>query len=189
MGNTTTISTDVFQADYSISVNEDENDRRLQGQTADLLDSFNSPDGKILNALDFSRVRHGAINPPNSIASESAAFRQMIRRVDTLNYPARDMRWGVAATEGAFSSFHIDSDGLGTYISCINRNSSKWWVVISPKYKSNISEFASVEKACAFHNRDGVDSTRYDSTRRRPSRSGAPEAWHQAVRPSIVFRT
>jgi hypothetical protein len=138
-------------------VTDNQNDRRLQGQTGDLLNSFNSPDGKILNALDFPRYHGG--HPPISIASDLVAFRAMGRRGDRHDYPTPDMRWGIAATEGAFSSFHIDSDGLGTYISCVNRNGSKWWVIISPRDKSDVAHFASVGKAWAFHGGDGVDTT------------------------------
>jgi hypothetical protein len=74
-------------------------------------------------------------------------------------YPASDMRWGLAATQGAFSSFHIDSDGLGTYISCTNQNGSKWWVIVGPKDKSNPSAFSSVKECQAFYSGEGADTT------------------------------
>lgn len=61
------------------------------------------------------------------------------------------MRWGLAATGGAFSTFHVDSDGLGTYISCTSQEGSKWWVIVSPKDPSNMSAFASVDSMFAFH--------------------------------------
>jgi hypothetical protein len=73
-------------------------------------------------------------------------------------FPASDMRWGIAATQGAFSGFHIDSDGLGTYISCTNRNGSKWWVIVGPKDKSNPSAFSSVKESHAFHAGNGADT-------------------------------
>ena len=74
-------------------------------------------------------------------------------------YPASDMRWGLAATQGAFSTFHIDSDGLNTYIFCINRNGSKFWVVVGPKVKGNLSAFSSVKESHAFHNGEGAGTT------------------------------
>ena len=112
--------------------------------------------GKILNALDFPQ--HHSSNPPTSLASELFAFRAVAFQGESDGYPTTDVRWGIAATQGAFSSFHIDSDGLGTYISCVNRNGSKWWVIVGPKDKSDTSAFASVREAYAFHNGDGADT-------------------------------
>lgn len=92
------------------------------------------------------------------LASDLIAFRAMACKGAIREYPTSDMRWGLAATQGAFSGFHIDSDGLGTYISCVNRGGSKWWMIVNPKAGSDTSAFASVEKAYAFHS-DGVDMT------------------------------
>src|SRR6202034_3814950 len=72
---------------------------------------------------------------------------------------ASAMRWGLAATHGAFSSFHIDSDGLGTYISCSNRNGSKWWVIVGGKDKSNPLAFSGVKEDEAFKNGNKGDTT------------------------------
>lgn len=41
-----------------------------------------------------------------------------------------DIRWGLAATAGAFHHWHIDSDGFGTFIDPIA--GSKWWIVARP---------------------------------------------------------
>ena len=128
-----------------------------QGTTADLLASFNSLTGKILNALDFPR-NHGG-NPPRSLASDLVAFQAMGCQGEVEEYPASDMRWELAATQGAFSGFHIDSDGLGTYISCTNRNGSKWWVIVGPKDKRNPSGFSGVKESHAFHSGKGADTT------------------------------
>ena len=73
-------------------------------------------------------------------------------------YPASDMRWGLAATRGAFSTFHIDSDGLNTYIFCTNKDGSKFWVAVGPKDKSNASAFSSVKESVAFHGGEGADA-------------------------------
>jgi hypothetical protein len=128
-----------------------------QGTTADLLASFKSPTEKILNALDFP-INHGG-NPPRSLASDLVAFQAMGCQGEEEEYPASDMRWGIAATQGAFSSFHVDSDGLNTYISCTNANSTKWWVVVGHKDKSNTSAFSSVKESQAFHSGEGADTT------------------------------
>ena len=110
-----------------------------------------------MNALDFPR-NHGG-NPPRSLASDLVAFQAMGCQGEVEEYPASDMRWGLAATQGAFSSFHIDSDGLNTYISVTNEGGSKWWVVVGPKDKSNASAFSSVKESQAFHSGEGADTT------------------------------
>jgi hypothetical protein len=83
----------------------------------------------------------------------------MACRGATKQYPTASLRWGLAATEGAFSTFHIDSDGFGTYVSCVNRNGSKWWVIAGPKDRSNLSAFASFKLAWQFFNAMGADKT------------------------------
>jgi hypothetical protein len=93
-----------------------------------------------------------------SLSSDLVAFRGMACLGATEEYPKSHMRWGIAATGGAFSNFHLDSNGLGTYISCVNRNGSNWWVIVSPKDKSDASAFASVEKVYPFLNGDGADT-------------------------------
>ncbi|KAF8803030.1 hypothetical protein BYT27DRAFT_7003283, partial [Phlegmacium glaucopus] len=138
-----------IQEDYSIPVAENQNTRRLQGTTADLLNSFASSTGKILNALDFPQ-RDGC-HPPMSLSSDLVAFRALACQGAMQEYPTASLRWGLAATQGAFSTFHIDSDGFGTYISCVNRNGAKWWVIVGPKDRSKQSGFASFKEAFSFH--------------------------------------
>jgi hypothetical protein len=139
--------------DCLIPVKDNENARQTHGTTMDLLNSFNSPDGKILNALDFPKYSIG--HPSRSVASDIVAFRMLA----CPDYLIRDMRWGIAATEGAFLSFHINSNRLATYISCVNKRGSKWWVVLGLKDKTNVSGLASIKKAFGFHDGDGVDMT------------------------------
>jgi hypothetical protein len=110
--------------------------------------------GKILNALDFP-LNNGSY-PPMALASDLLAFRAMACKGVKDEYPTTDMCWGLAATRGAFTGFHVDSDGLATTIYCVNKGGSKWWIIIGPKDKSNMAAFASVENAYAFHN-DGLD--------------------------------
>lgn len=82
-----------------------------------------------------------------SLASDMVAFQAKRRR----DYPTPLLRWGLAATGGAFSTFHIDSDGMGTFISCVNRDGAKWWVIVSPKDGSKLSAFANFKEAYNFH--------------------------------------
>jgi hypothetical protein len=102
-----------------------------------------------LNALDFPQ-RDGC-HPPMSLSSDLVAFRALACQGATQEYPTASLRWGLAATQGAFSTFHIDSDGFGTYISCVNRNGAKWWVIVGPKDRSKQSGFASFKEAFSFH--------------------------------------
>lgn len=45
--------------------------------------------------------------------------------------PTDDIRWGLAATNGALHWFHIDSDGFGTYIDV--QTGGKLWIVARPR--------------------------------------------------------
>ncbi len=45
--------------------------------------------------------------------------------------PIEHLRWSLAATQGAFHHWHIDSDGYGTFVKVIT--GSKWWIVARPK--------------------------------------------------------
>ena len=129
-----------------------------EGTTGDLLNSFNSPDGKILNSLDFPQadVCHVS-HPPMSLASDLVAFRTMACHRAKDFFPTARMRWGLAATEGAFSSFHIDSDGFGTYVSCVNQNGAKWWVIIGPKGGNKQANFG-FKDAFNFYLKFGADT-------------------------------
>jgi hypothetical protein len=45
--------------------------------------------------------------------------------------PITDIRWGLAATAGAISYWHLDTNGFATYIDV--QVGKKWWVVAHPK--------------------------------------------------------
>lgn len=97
---------------------------------------------------------HNIANPREKIATDIVAFRAMATQGARQPYPVLDMRWGLAATAGAFTTFHIDSDGLATYISCVNQGGSKWWVIVSPKSTDYTSAFANVRKSFEFQNEE-----------------------------------
>jgi uncharacterized membrane protein len=48
--------------------------------------------------------------------------------------PIGDIRWGLAATAGAVSWWHIDSNGFASYIDA--EAGSKWWIVARKKINS-----------------------------------------------------
>ena len=82
-----------------------------------LFDSHQSPDGKILNALDspFSLSSH----PSPSMASDLAACQKTVGKPRCeQEYPILSTRWGLAATKGAYTQVHIDCDGFSTYMQC-----------------------------------------------------------------------
>lgn len=108
-------------------------ERHVIGVTGDLLKSHRSPNGKILNALDFPMPTRG-IRPPETIATDILAFNETLddpycKR--TAGFPVSDMYWGLAATNHSFHFFHIDTDGLATAVR--PQNGAKYWIVAQPK--------------------------------------------------------
>lgn len=108
-------------------------ERHTIGLTSDLLKSHRSPNGKILNALDFPMPTRG-IRPPETIATDILAFTETLddpfcKR--SSSFPDADMYWGLAATNHSFHFFHIDADGFGTFIA--PQTGSKYWVLARPK--------------------------------------------------------
>jgi len=88
------------------------------GRANDLLDNA-TPDGKILNGLDFPMWK-------NSQWVRSTYATDMVA-CDYLHgneycgsasepYPIGHVRWGLAGTAHAVSMFHIDSDGFATFM-------------------------------------------------------------------------
>ncbi|KAF8803042.1 hypothetical protein BYT27DRAFT_7110523 [Phlegmacium glaucopus] len=154
--------------DFSIKIGANQNARQRIGTTSHLLTSHRSPDGKILNALDFPRPHLD--HPPTSLASDLFAFRRNSSNQGVISeYPDLEMRWGLAATTGAFSTFHVDSHGRATYVSCVNKDGSKLWVLAGTKTNAIASAFENVQKSIRFFNR-GV-----------PSKDQFPEVQLEAV--------
>ncbi|KAF8803055.1 hypothetical protein BYT27DRAFT_7110753, partial [Phlegmacium glaucopus] len=139
-----------------------ENVRQRTGTTAHLLDSHNSPKavGKILNALDFPRPHFD--DPSPLLASDVFSFRRNASRQDFAeDYPDAHMRWGLAATSDACSSFHIDSHGLATYISCVNEGGSKLWVLVGAKDNVGVSAFTNAKNAFDFHSDNALKPDKF----------------------------
>ena len=144
-------------ADFSIPVNHDQTVRSKFGMTAHLLESHWLGNSKIFNALDFP-LPYGT-DPPTSVASDLSAWSALGSiRTCMPEHPLSGMQWGLACTAGAYSSFHVDSNGLSTYMDVVNQNSSKFWIVVSPKQKQpDSSALASVEKQFSFHNDSDIN--------------------------------
>jgi hypothetical protein len=91
---------------------------------------------KILNVLDFPMLSAG--HPPTSIASDLVAFNATVDLPmcsRTILFPVTSTRWGLAATAGAHHLWHIDCDGLCTYID--TQTGQKLWIVAEPKRGSD----------------------------------------------------
>jgi hypothetical protein len=56
--------------------------------------------------------------------------------------PIVDIRWGLAATAGALSWWHIDSNGYATYLDA--KAGSKWIIVARRKIGNGLASFSEV---------------------------------------------
>jgi hypothetical protein len=119
--------------------------------TEDLIKSHESPRGKILNALDFPLPLNP--HPHLFVASELYAW---VETQDNIGceqeYPTASSRWGLAATAGAFSKWHIDCDGFATYVQ--TKVGAKWWVVIGPPVGQPACSFAAWRAMFVIHDED-----------------------------------
>ncbi|KAF8324811.1 hypothetical protein F5887DRAFT_926536 [Amanita rubescens] len=122
--------------EIDLSIEPDANGFGCRVQTATLNDlhwhSLNK-NGKILNGLEFP-CPAGYMEPDVQISSDAIAWSSTTaKRLCTkpTQKPLTEIRWGLAGTAGAISRWHIDSNGLGTYIDV--QTGCKWWVVASPK--------------------------------------------------------
>jgi hypothetical protein len=110
-----------------------------------MLDAIHSPSGPILNALNFPLPLHGVAASALSSEVEAWILTQRLPFCPmSLAFPTGQMRWGLAATQGSRHWIHVDSDGLGTFIS--PQCGSKWWILFSPPDGENKHSFASVDQ-------------------------------------------
>ena len=110
---------------------QDPNATEYHGSLLQLMESHKGK-GNILNALDLSMPLGN--EPPYGISADREAFRctldgQLCRK--KVLYPSSDMSWGLAATSGAISYFHIDADGFMTWV--VVKAGSKYWIMARPK--------------------------------------------------------
>lgn len=99
------------------------------GTTAHLLKSHRSNTGKILNALDFPMPIRG-LRPPETIATDRLAFNVTFDDPQCMRkgpFPDPDMYWALMALKHARHLFHIDADGLATFID--PQTGAKYWLV------------------------------------------------------------
>lgn len=105
--------------------------RLRQGRVSSFLESAKH-DGKILNGLNFPMPEEGMGRL--AFSTDSTAWKATKGALGC-SYeeapPMGDIRWGLAATAGALSWIHIDSNGLGTYVDV--KAGKKWWIVLKRK--------------------------------------------------------
>jgi hypothetical protein len=77
-----------------------------------LLDASACYTGKILNALEFP-MGTASVSPTPKFSSDLIAWEITSRGIPP---PIGDIRWGLAATPGARTWFHMDSNGFNTFI-------------------------------------------------------------------------
>lgn len=116
------------------------------GTLGDLVAHAESPTGNALNALDFPMPQ--ASMSPTPFASDAHALlrtvaQRALKTSTSKEVPTGDFRWGLAATTGAFHAFHIDSNGLATFI--VPQAGQKWWVVARPIDGLNFDAFEDIE--------------------------------------------
>ncbi|KAF6745776.1 hypothetical protein DFP72DRAFT_1076921 [Ephemerocybe angulata] len=125
--------------DQSVPVTDD--NFTVRARTAiveDLLECHHLPweRKKSMNALSFPNPDAGITATP--YASDVRAVQRT--RLDagcTSSLPISDIRWGLAATEGAHSYWHIDTQGEGTSLRV--SWGQKGWVAAEPKEKNGIA--------------------------------------------------
>ena len=109
------------------------------GTVADILRASESPDSKILNGLSFTDPWAGIQR--SSFSTDSYALMTGLNQEGwpKKRAPTEHLRWNLAATQGAFHHWHIDSDGYGTFVNVIT--GSKWWIVARPKNSLDVDIF------------------------------------------------
>ena len=107
-----TLTTPFHYTDQSIRANDEEAGEATltMAKTDDLLEASRQEEGKILNALDFPMVL-ASLSPPPPFSTDLLAWRATDCSGGT-GIPTGDIRWGLAATTGARTWFHLDSNGF-----------------------------------------------------------------------------
>lgn len=120
-------------SDFSLENGFDYGSRHVYGSLNDLIDNHRAGDkGKIINALDFPMPGKEMLS--SSIATDVVAFLDTVGSAycpRETSYPHSSMKWGLAATSWAHHLWHMDCNGLGTYIDV--HAGWKWWIVATPR--------------------------------------------------------
>jgi hypothetical protein len=88
------------------------NSQIITATSEQLLEASASDAGKILNALEFP-MGTAPVSPTPKFSTDLVAWEITGRGIPP---PIGDIRWGLAATGGARTWFHMDSNGFNTFI-------------------------------------------------------------------------
>lgn len=123
----------MFKKDQSIRPGADQNRRIREGTLAQLVEEAEKTDGRVLNALDIPLPSAGLVSmATDRLASNVVAIEAMNGQAGAAEAPAAgEVSWGLAATAGAYHTWHIDCNGFATIIQV--DGGSKLWIVGHPK--------------------------------------------------------
>ena len=111
-----TLVVDFSYADQSILVDPDSDEagksQLITASSDQLLEASTTDSGKILNALEFP-MGTAPVSPTPKFSTDLVAWEITSRGTPP---PIGDIRWGLAATPGARTWFHMDSNGFNTFI-------------------------------------------------------------------------
>ncbi|KAG6895341.1 hypothetical protein C0995_012819 [Termitomyces sp. Mi166 len=106
--------------------------RTQRGRPIDLLHSLSERQPTALSALDLPASQDSFVGLP--FASDVKAWRRAQGHAfckSDAHYPVSHMRWGLAATYASHHYWHMDSDGLGTFVKV--ETGIKIWYIATPK--------------------------------------------------------
>lgn len=125
----------------------------ISGTVQDLLDAARAVDGKILNALEFPQ-EHVNLVSASKLSTDRLAWdaTTVLHDKDSELYPIRDMSWGLGATAGAYTWWHIDSNG--TLAKMEVKCGEKIWIFL-------FDEHGDFLRTCAFEDFQLDDPGKY----------------------------
>jgi hypothetical protein len=117
--------------------------------------------GKSLNALSFPMIF--ASVAPHPFSSEAIAWQYAQGRAWCKwkeAYPTSTLRFGLAATAGAYHKFHLDSNGTGTFVEAVVGR--KIWVLAVPKEEDGLDRLADIDLFGEAYDMDDVNLHLWD---------------------------
>jgi len=94
------------------------------------------PNGRILNALEFPFLARQTEQLPCSVdlvAWEQAALMDYEDHKEGFPFP--HTTWGLAGLKGAYTFWHLDSDGFNTFIDVKNNEGMKLWIIANADWE------------------------------------------------------
>lgn len=120
----------------------------ITAKSGQLLKAAATDTGKILNALEFP-MNMASVTPTPIFSTDLLAWASTATETPP---PIGDIRWGLAATAGAKTWFHIDSNGFNTFIDV--KCGFKAWICI----RDELGQFVAID---AFKDFELDDASRY----------------------------